>query len=99
MADNDSETLKFLGYSLGDLQDKYRDMPPHERADLRPKLDEAFDAYQDLRILLLSPGVIITDADLGQMKAIGDEISRAADKQSLISGAIKLVGFARGFIV
>ena len=99
MPDNDSETLKLLGYALGDLQDRYREMPPHERAEFRPKLDEAFEAYQNLRILLLSPGDIITAADLDQMKAIGDEISAAADKQSLISGAIKLAGFARGFII
>jgi len=99
MASNDSEALTLLGYVLGDLQDKYRDLPPDERAGLRPSLDEAFQKYQDLRILLLAPGDLISDDDLASMRSIQEEIARAADKQSLLEGALKIVGFARGFLI
>lgn len=99
MPDKDSQVLQLLGYALGDLQIKYREMPPHERAEARQALDDAFAKYQDLRILLLSPGEIIDGGDLELMRAIQEEIAAAADKQSLISGAIKLVSFARGFLV
>jgi hypothetical protein len=99
MPDNDGAALKQLGYILGDLQDKYRDLTPLEREEMRPKLDAAFSRYQEFRILLLGPGVLISNDDLAQMKAVGNEIEKAADKESLIEGAIKLATFFRSFLV
>ena len=91
--DNDGKMLKELSYAFGDLQDKYRDLGPLDRAELRPALEEAFEKYKTYRLMLLGGPSIVTDEDIRNMRTIADEINSAASKQSLITALVKLAGF------
>lgn len=82
--DNDSKMLKQLGYSLIDMQVKYRASSLPDKVELQPKLEDAFTQYALYQTALLDEGIMTTQEDLDEMDKIQNEINKAATKQALI---------------
>lgn len=97
MADNDLMVLQDAEAALSTLSQKYRLAVLNKDfttiGELKPELDKAADAYQAARQKLLAEGVIMTEADVMEMRRIKAEIDQAADTQSMVQGALKLAGF------
>lgn len=67
--------------------------------EIKQRLEEVFDNYSLARLNLLKEGMLATEADVAEMRRIKAEIDLAADKQQLIEGAVRFVGFLAKFIV
>lgn len=65
--------------------------------ELKPQVDQAFDAYSTARLNLMEAGMLATDDDVAQMRRIRAEIEQAADRQELVAGAIKLAAYLARF--
>ncbi len=95
--DPDAEVLKAANAAVMEIDLRYRASTFDEQIDLKEARDAAFDAYAKARINLLQAGIISTPADLEQMKALADEIHKAAQKQALINTAFRIAGFLAHF--
>jgi hypothetical protein len=90
MSDHDATLLEDAASAVLDIDLRYRRANIDEKEDLKPARDEAFNAYSAARLKLLQEGVIATQEDVDEMKAIRGEISRAADIQGLVVAAERL---------
>lgn len=91
--DKDTEMLNEMGSAVVALQVKYKLADIEDQAILKPRLSEALKDYAEYQIKLLKDGVITTDADLADMRAIRDEIDAAGDKQSMLLALARTVAF------
>ena len=66
--------------------------------ELRPKVNEVYTALSSARMQLLDEGVLATGDDVAEMRRIKSEIDNAADRQRMITGAVKIVGFLGKFV-
>lgn len=87
--DNDSEMLRAMGNAITDLQVRYRMATLDDQAMLIGPLKEMLRDYGAYQARLIKAGTITSDAELEEIKAIGDSISDAATRQEL------LLAFAR----
>ena len=103
MADNDIKILEDAKDAAFTLDKAYRyavlDRDLDRMVELKPKVDEAYDAYSSARLKLLEEGVLATDEDVTEMSRIRDEIDRAGETQALILGAIKFATFIAKFAI
>ena len=65
--------------------------------ELRPKLNRVHSAFSGARMNLLDKGLLATDDDVAEMRRIKSEIDDAAERQQLITGALKIIGFLTKF--
>ncbi|OLP15549.1 hypothetical protein BST81_25715 [Leptolyngbya sp. 'hensonii'] len=93
--DSDTLTLEELGAAVIKANVKFRLLPPDETLDLWEPIQELNDKYSDAVIKLLKKGVITTSGDVQNMKAIHQEIGRAANSQSLLSSVLKVITFLK----
>jgi hypothetical protein len=91
--DNDAQMLDILGGAVVDLQTKFRMASLEDRMTLRQPLQVAMDDYANYQDKLLKEGIITTDADLDQAKAIAADISSAADRQSFLVVLGRIIAF------
>ena len=97
MADNDLVVLEEAKDAAFALDKAYRRAVREGDMDtaieLQPKVNDAYTTLSSARLNLLDAGVIATDADVAEMRRIKSEIDNAADKQQMIEGAIRIIGF------
>ena len=97
MADNDEivlEDAKEIAFSLDKAYRRaVRNSDLDRMAELRPKVDDAFDQYSIARLKLFEEGVIATDQDIIELRLIRADIDQAAATQTLIEGAVRFVAF------
>ena len=102
MADNDEIILEDAKEAAFSLDKAYRrailDADLDRMADMKPRVEEAYDLYSQARLNLLQEGVLATDEDVANMRQIRAEIDQAATTQTLIQGAIKFAGFIAKFV-
>jgi hypothetical protein len=101
MIDNDEIILENAKESVFTLDKAYRRAVNNGNLDemiqLKPKLDEAFNLYSIARLNLLMEGTLANDQDVAAMRRIRAAIDQAAAIESLIAGAVKLIGFIAKF--
>ncbi len=76
-----------------EIDRRYRKATIADQIKLKPKRDEAFAAYSLARLKLLEAGMISTDQDLADMRALKTEVDRAAVTQDLIIAAARVAIF------
>lgn len=91
--DKDTLMLEQSGDALTVLMVKFRRSSIDDRATLRPSLIELMNDHTDFQLRLIKEGVITTDEDLAEMKAIREEIDRAASRQALLLAIARTVAF------
>ncbi len=91
--DNDTQMLEAMGNAVVDLQVKYRNSPLPDRMLMRPTLEQLLADYGDYQLRLIKEGVVTTNADLAEMRAIQAEIDGAADTQKLVAALVRTVAF------
>jgi hypothetical protein len=91
--DNDAQMLDVLGGALVDLQTKYRMAGLEDRMALRQPLQEALDDYANYQGKLLKEGIITSESDLDEAKAIAAAIAAAADRQSFLVVLGRVIAF------
>lgn len=89
--DPDAQVLKLAGDTVVNIDIRYRLASPAQQLEMREERDSAFAAYAHARNKLLAQGVIATDADVAEMRAIAAEVKEAADTASLLRGIGKIV--------
>ena len=72
---------------------KYRKADFNMKLKLKKERDRVFNAYAKARLMLLEEGIIASDRDVTEMKAIRLEIARARQTQSILIGVGRLVKF------
>jgi hypothetical protein len=101
MIDNDEIILEDAKESVFTLDKAYRRAVMNgnldEMTQLKPKVDKAYDLYSTARLNLLKQGTLASDQDVAEMRRIRAAIDQAAAIQSLIEGAIRLIGFVAKF--
>ncbi len=70
-----------------------------ERAELEPQIEMALEKITMAKIRLLKQGTLSSDGDLEAIQQIQTEIEEAADRQSYIVAAVRLVAYAGRFVV
>lgn len=93
MPDNDATVLDDAARSVALLDARYRAADFNDKIALKPHLDAAFSAYSAARLNLLAPGVICSAADVTEMEGLRQQVTKAADMQSLIAAAVKVAAF------
>lgn len=102
MADNDEIVLEDAKEAAFALDKAYRRAVLNADLDLiaqlKPRVDEAYDRYSQARLNLIKEGVVTTDEDVSEMRRIRAEIDQAAATQELIDGAIRFAAFIVTFV-
>ena len=81
------------------LDMKYRRASFNEKVKLKEVRDEAFSKFTLARLKLLEEGVICTNEDLEEMKALREKIHEAARMRTgFLTKLLPLCGPAGGFI-
>jgi hypothetical protein len=91
--DNDAEMLERMGNAIIVLQKKFRESDLEERMAMRPGLEEMLEDHAEYEMKLLKEGVISTQSDLKEMAKIKAQIDSAANKQTILLGIARLIGF------
>ena len=89
--DTDASFLKVAGDTVVNIDVQYRLASYEQQAAMRDDRDSAFAAYAMARNKLLAQGVIATEADIAEMRAIAEEVEQAADMASLLRSIAKVV--------
>ena len=89
--DTDASFLKVAGDTVVNIDVQYRLASYEQQAAMRDDRDSAFAAYAMARNKLLAQGVIATEADIAEMRAIAEEVEQAADTASLLRSIAKVV--------
>lgn len=89
--DPDAKVLKLAGDAVVAIDMRYRLASYADQAEMRDERDSAFNAYGLARNKLLAKGVIATEADVAEMRAIAGEIAQAAATADLIRAIGKIV--------
>ena len=97
--DNDALTLKEAGAAVQEIDLRYRGLNIDDKADLKPERDATFNAYSTARRKLLEEGVITSDDDVKNMKALREEVEKAAETQQLVVVAGRVAVFLAKFAV
>ena len=90
-ADPDAAMLKEAGDAVIAVDVRYRLASFQEKIEMRDERDRAFSAYAMARNRLLAEGIVATDEDVAEMRAIAAEIKSAADTASLLRAIVKVV--------
>lgn len=90
MADNDALVLENATNAVLKIDLKYRQSDINEKLLLNPARDEAFNAYVSARLVLLQDGIVCTDADLAEMKALRTQMDSNVTTQAYIETAGKV---------
>lgn len=102
MTDNKNEILTEAEDALFEIEKAYQTALDGNKLmtmqKLSPELDKARAAVADARAKLFASAVVVTDADLQEMKQIKNEIGQAAATQQIIQGAIQMVGLLAKFV-
>jgi len=91
--DKDAEMLNNLGNQITDLQIKYRVLPLDEQMAIHPALMRLLQEYSQYQSKLLMIGIITTDTDLDEIRAIKTAVNAAAKKMELFTAIAKLISF------
>jgi hypothetical protein len=91
--DKDLKILEDAASSVMTIDRRYRLASFNDKIAMKSKRDQAFRAYVKARINLLQDGVVATQADVNEMIAIKEAVSKARSTQSTIEGAISLATF------
>lgn len=98
VVDDDAVVLRDLGDTVTMIDVKYRLATPADRLVLKPERDRALEEYARAREALLADGVLCNSSHIAAMRRIQVEIEQAADRQRLVEGIVKLVGFMRRLV-
>jgi len=90
-ADPDADLLEEAAATVAAIDRRYRRASFEEKIALKDQRDAAFTAYALARNKLLEEGVIVSDADVEEMRSIAAEVKKAADTASLIRAIGKVV--------
>lgn len=96
MTDNDAVVLQDLGNVVTMIDVKYRLAEPGDRVALKADRDAALQEYAAARAKLLADGIICGDAHIAEMRRIQLEIQQAAEREQLLRGIARVLGFMRG---
>lgn len=99
MDDTDALTLQEASTAVSTIDQRYRAANINDKIKLKPKRDEAFNAYTAARLQLLEGGVITTQEDVDAMNDLRKEVEDAAETQALIVAAGRVVFFLAKFAV
>ena len=88
--DNDTVALKLASAAVMEIDVAYRLANGPGQFALAGPRDQAWTAYALARQNLLMDGVIVTDAQLDELDALGSELGRAADTNAIATSAVRL---------
>ena len=94
MDDPDVDVLSALAAAVTALDVRFRRAGVDEQDDLRPERDALFAAYANARLKLLQAGIRCTSQDVEEMRGLKLRMESAADLQTLLHAAAKIVTFA-----
>lgn len=88
--DQDREYIRLAEIELDMLFNIYYSATPTERWQLKPAIEKAVDSLSTARLSLFKTGILTTNKDMDNLKALKAEIESAANLQSTILAAIQL---------
>lgn len=91
--DKDADMLNILGNQITDLQVKYRALSLDEQMVIHPALMKLLQEYSQYQSKLLMIGIITTEADLIEIRAIKNAVNAAAKKMEMLTAIAKLISF------
>ena len=99
MADHTDALIAETERAVEEVDAKYNAASIDEKEDLKAARDEAYTARARARRKQLAAGVVVTEQDVEDMKALRAEIEAAADEQAVIEGVGKIAMLIAGRFV
>ncbi len=96
MSDNNALLLQSAAALMNDLNVRYMEADLDGQLDLKPEMDQAFLNYSQARLALLENSIQCTPADVSQMQQLRQQVSQAAEIQTVIAAVIRFSSFLRG---
>ena len=93
MADNISRVIEDTEAVVAQIDARYRAGTIDEKEDLHDARNDAYTARAKARRRQIHGDVIVTDADVAEMKELRAEIEHAADNQAVVSAVGRVAGF------
>lgn len=97
--DTDAMVLEDANAAVIEIDVRYRESDINGKLALKGQRDAAYNNYSAARLKLLEDGMLTTEADVTAMRALRQDVERAADQQQLLISAGRLVGFLARFAV
>ena len=98
MADNVKSLLDEAEAAVEDIDARYLNASFDEQGDLQEARDEAYSNYYAARTKLMAGAIIVTDADVAEMKDLRERISKAAQTQQIAEAFLKAAQFLAKFV-
>lgn len=96
----EKDTLLSDAQAVAEIFDlKYNEADFATKITMKPARDSVFEELTFSRFKIMEPSVVVTSAHIAEMNDLRSGINNAADKQSFIATATKLVGLLRRIVV